>query len=318
MKKIFGAVLALALGATTLSAFAQGYPNKPVRVIVPYAAGQGTDVAMRVVTEQLAKEMGQSFIIDNKPGAGANLGVIAATQAPADGYTILLGTNATHAANKFLYPNLPFDPETDFAPIALTGMLPLLVCVAADSPYNDLQQLLAAARAKPDTINVGLPHTSARVVFELLKQETKAPLFGLAYKGLPLTDLVSGRIQVTIDTVAATRAHIAAGKLKALAITTAQPSPLMPNVKPVAQQGVPNFEIMPWSALYAPKGTPPEIVAALARATQKVMNLPETRARMMQLGLDPRTMGPDELREFMKTEKAKWGQVIRTAGITAD
>ena len=318
MKKIFGAVLALALGATTLSAFAQGYPNKPVRVIVPYAAGQGTDVAMRVVTEQLAKEMGQSFIIDNKPGAGANLGVIAATQAPADGYTILLGTNATHAANKFLYPNLPFDPETDFAPIALTGMLPLLVCVAADSPYNDLQQLLAAARAKPDTINVGLPHTSARVVFELLKQESKAPLFGLAYKGLPLADLVSGRIQVTIDTVAATRAHIAAGKLKALAITTAQPSPLMPNVKPVAQQGVPNFEIMPWSALYAPKGTPPEIVAALARATQKVMNLPETRARMMQLGLDPRTMGPDELREFMKTEKAKWGQVIRAAGITAD
>jgi len=318
MKKIFGAVLALALGATTLSAFAQGYPNKPVRVIVPYAAGQGTDVAMRVVTEQLGKEMGQSFIIDNKPGAGANLGVIAATQAPADGYTILLGTNATHAANKFLFPNLPFDPETDFAPIALTGMLPLLVCVAADSPYNDLQQLLAAARAKPDTINVGLPHTSARVVFELLKQETKAPLFGLAYKGLPLADLVSGRIQVTIDTVAATRAHIAAGKLKALAITTAQPSPLMPNVRPVAQQGVPNFEIMPWSALYAPKGTPPEIVAALARATQKVMNLPETRARMMQLGLDPRTMGPDELREFMKTEKAKWGQVIRTAGITAD
>ena len=318
MKKIFGAVLALALGATTLSAFAQGYPNKPVRVIVPYAAGQGTDVAMRVVTEQLAKEMGQSFIIDNKPGAGANLGVIAATQAPADGYTILLGTNATHAANKFLYPNLPFDPETDFAPIALTGMLPLLVCVAADSPYNDLQQLLAAARAKPDTINVGLPHTSARVVFELLKQETKAPLFGLAYKGLPLADLVSGRIQVTIDTVAATRAHIAAGKLKALAITTAQPSPLMPNVRPVAQQGVPNFEIMPWSALYAPKGTPPEIVAALARATQKVMNMPETRTRMMQLGLDPRTMGPDELREFMKAEKAKWGQVIRAAGITAD
>lgn len=318
MKKIFGAVLALALGASTFGAFAQGYPNKPVRVIVPYAAGQGTDVAMRVVTEQLAKEMGQSFIIDNKPGAGANLGVIAATQAPADGYTILLGTNATHAANKFLYPNLPFDPETDFAPIALTGMLPLLVCVAADSPYNDLQQLLAAARAKPDTINVGLPHTSARVVFELLKQETKAPLFGLAYKGLPLADLVSGRIQVTIDTVAATRAHIAAGKLKALAITTAQPSPLMPNVRPVAQQGVPNFEIMPWSALYAPKGTPPEIVAALARATQKVMNLPETRARMMQLGLDPRTMGPDELREFMKTEKAKWGQVIRAAGITAD
>ncbi|MBI5275184.1 MAG: tripartite tricarboxylate transporter substrate binding protein [Burkholderiales bacterium] len=317
--KFIGAILSLALAAFSAGpAFSQAYPNKAVKVIVPYGAGQGTDVAMRVVTEQLARELSQTVIIDNKPGAAGNLGVLAALQAPADGYTILLGTNATHAANKFLYPNLAFDPETDFLPIALTGMLPLVVCVAADSPYNDLQQLLAAARAKPDSINVGLPHTSARVVFELLKQEAKAPLFGLAYKGLPLADLVSGRIQVTIDTVAATRAHITAGKLKALAVTSATPSPLLPGVKSVAQQGVPGFDIMPWSALYAPKGTPPEIVAVLARATQKVMALPETRNRMMQLGLDPRTMGPDELREFMKLEKAKWGQVIRSAQITAD
>jgi tripartite-type tricarboxylate transporter receptor subunit TctC len=306
------------IAALPLAGLAQAYPSKPVRVIVPYGAGQGTDVAMRAVTEQLAKELNQSFVIDNKPGAGGNLGTQAALQAPADGYTIVLGTNATHAANKFLYPNLGFDPETDFMPIALTGMLPLVICVGGDSPINDFQQLVAAARAKPDAINVGLPHTSARVVFELLKSEAKAPMFGLAYKGLPLTDIVSGRIQVTIDTIAATRAHVAAGKLKAIALTSATPSPLLPGVRPVAEQGVPGFEIMPWSALYAPKGTPPEAIATLSRATQKVMGLPETRARMQQLGLDPRTMGPDELRAFMKAESAKWGQVIRSAQIKVD
>ena len=297
---------------------AQTFPDRPVRVIVPYVAGQGVDLTARLVTEKLTKELGQPFPIENKPGAGANLGTQYVKQAAADGHTLLACTNATHAANKALYPNLPFDPEADFEPVAMLVMMPMNLTVAGDSPFNSLADLLAAARAKPDSINVALPHTTARVVFELLRSEAKAPLFPVPYKGLPLGDLVSGRIQALVDTVAATRALITAGKLKALAVTTAQPTALLPGVRPVAQQGVPGFEIVAWTALCAPRGTPPAAIATLSRATQAVMAMPEVRERMGQMGLEPRPMGPEDLRQFMKSETRKWGDVIRAAKITAE
>jgi tripartite-type tricarboxylate transporter receptor subunit TctC len=241
-----------------------------------------------------------------------------AKQAHPDGYTIALGTNATHVINKFIYPNLAFDPEADFVPIALTGMLPMVVAVHVDSPFHDLQQLISAARANPDMFNVGLPHNSARMVFAMLKTEAKAPFFGVAYRSMPLADMVSGRIQVVIDTIAATRAHIASGKLRPLAVTSSVMSPLLPGIHSVAQQGVPGFEIMPWSALYAPKGTAPEIVSVLSNAVQQVMGSPHIKDRMMLMGLEPRTMGSDALRDFMKSENKKWGDIIRANNITAD
>ena len=188
------------------------YPEKPVRVVVPYVAGQGVDITMRVVSERLSRELGKEFVIENKSGAAGNLGTQFVKQASADGYTLLACTNATHAANSTLYPNSGIVPEVDFVPIALTGMFPMVVAVSGDSPLNDLQDLVAAARAKPDTINVALPHTTARVVFELLRSEAKAPLFGVLYRGLPLADIVTDRVQVLVDTVAATRRLIEVGE----------------------------------------------------------------------------------------------------------
>jgi tripartite-type tricarboxylate transporter receptor subunit TctC len=318
MIKIFRVLLGLALGLLTLAGYAENYPARSIRIIVPYAAGQGTDIIMRLIADQMSQHLGQQVLIDNQPGAGGNIGTLLAKQARPDGYTLALGTNATHVINKYLYPGLAFDPEADFLPIALTGMLPMVVAVSADSPWNDLQQLLSAARAHPGTINVGLPHNSARIVFEVLKTEAKAPLFGVAYRSMPLADMVSHRIQVMIDTIAATRVHMASGKLKPLAVTSSAMSPLLPGISSVAQQGVPGFEIMPWSALYAPQGTAPEIVAVLSHAVQQVMGLPHIKDRMLQMGLEPRTMGSEELRDFMKSEHKKWGDIIRASHISAD
>jgi tripartite-type tricarboxylate transporter receptor subunit TctC len=318
MPKIFRSLVCLALSLLSFAGYAENYPERSIRIIVPYAAGQGTDIIMRLIADQMAKKLGQQVLIDNQPGAGGNIGTMLAKQAHPDGYTIALGTNATHVINKFIYPSLAFDPEADFLPIALTGMLPMVVAVSADSPFNDLQQLLSASRANPGMFNVGLPHNSARIVFEMLKTEAKAPLFGVAYRSLPLADIVSGRIQVTIDTIAATRVHITSGKLKPLAVTSSVMSPLLPGIRSVAQQGVTGFEIMPWSALYAPKGTAPEIVAVLSNAVQQVMGLPQIKDRMLQMGLEPRTMGSDALRDFMKAETKKWGDIIRASNITAD
>jgi tripartite-type tricarboxylate transporter receptor subunit TctC len=313
--------LFLALSVTTFAsplAYPQAYPEKPVRVVVPYVAGQGVDITMRVVTEKLSRELGKEFVVENKSGAAGNLGTQFVKQAPPDGYTLLACTNATHAANRALYPTSGIVPDADFVPVALTGMFPMVVAVSGDSALNNLQDLVGAARAKPDTINVALPHTTARVVFELLRSEAKAPLFGVLYRGLPLADIVTDRIQVLVDTVAATRSLIEAGKLKALAVTTAEPSPLLPGVKTVAQQGVPGFEIVAWTALCAPKATPPAVVDTLERATQRVMGMPETRERLMQLAVDPRTMGATEFGNFMKSETQKWGETIRSANITAE
>lgn len=318
MKRIAALLSFAAAALAAAPASSQPYPNKPVRIIVPYVAGQGVDLTMRLMTDKLAKEMGQQFVIENKPGAAGNLGTAVARQAAADGYTLVACTNATLAANKYLYKDPGFDVDTDFVPVALTGMLPMAVTVRGSSRFDTLQDLVAAARAKPATINVALPHTTARVVFELLRSEARAPLFGIPYRGLPIADIASDQIQVLVDTVAAVRPHIQSGKLKAVAVTTAGPSQLLPGVGSVAQQGVPGFEIVAWSGLCAPKGTPPEAIAALARATQNVMRMPETQERMLQMGTEPRTMGPDEFREFVKAESGKWGGIIRSAQITAN
>ena len=257
--RVLTVAAALLAGLLSCSvAQAQTYPAKTVKIIVPYQAGQGTDVATRYFADQLSKALGQTFYVDNKPGAGGNIGTEAAAHSPADGYTLLMGTNGTQTMNEFLYASPGFDPAKDFTPIMLVGLLPMVIAANPSFAANSVAELVAAAKARPDKVDVALPSTTARLVFELLKERTGAPLFGVPYKGsaTAITEVMGGQVQTMVDTVTALRGHITSGKLKALGITTLKPSELLPGVKTVAEQGVPGFETTGWIALYAPRGTP--------------------------------------------------------------
>jgi tripartite-type tricarboxylate transporter receptor subunit TctC len=313
------AVAAVLLALTTLAS-AQTYPNKPVRIVVAYQAGQGTDVATRYLAEQLTKSLGQSFFIENKPGAGGNLGTEIAAHAAPDGYTLTMGTNATHGTNQFLYPSMPFDAEKDFEPIMLIGSFPMVVSVNASSPINSVADLVAAAKAKPNSADIAMPSTTARIVFELLKAQSHAPLFGVPYKGsaTAIADVMGGQLPVLIDTVTATKPFVTSGKVKAIAVTSAKPTELLPGVKPVADQGLPGFEVIAWNALYAPKGTPREVIAVLNSELNKILAQPETRQKMLSLGFDVGGGTPEQLAEFGRAERRKWGPLIQAAGMKAE
>jgi tripartite-type tricarboxylate transporter receptor subunit TctC len=301
-------------------AHAQTYPAKPVRIIVPYAAGQGTDAVARYLAVQMNKALGQSFIVDNRGGAGGNIGADLAAKSDPDGYTLVMGTNATHSMNQYLYQSIAFDPAKDFAPIILVGMLPMVISANPTFPANSLVELIAMAKAKPGKIDVALPSTSARVVFALLKERANAPLFAVPYKSSAsaITDVIGGQIPVTIDTVTATRAQVASGKLKALAITTRATSKLMPGVKSVMENGVPDFEMTAWLALYAPRGTPEKIVQVLNATVAKILVQPETQQRLLDLGFEPGGGTPEHLEEFGRHERDKWANLIKSSGLKAD
>ena len=303
-----------------LPAWAQSYPAKPVRIVVPYQAGQGTDVAARLCAEHLTKALGQQFIVDNKPGAGGNIGTADAARSAGDGYTLLMGTVATQTMNEFLYPSVGYDSDKDFAPIILVGMLPMVISANPSFAGSTIPELIAAAKAQPDKLNIALPSTTARIVFELLKARTGAPLFGVPYKGsaTAMTEVMGGQVQLTIDTATASRGHVQGGKLKALAITTLKSSELLPGVKSVAEQGVAGFEVTAWNALYAPRGTPKAIVDQLNAEVAKILAQAEVRQRLMQLGFEPAGGSPEQLAAYEKQERAKWEPLIKAAGLKGD
>ncbi|CAN5721192.1 tripartite tricarboxylate transporter substrate binding protein [soil metagenome] len=310
-------VAGLAIG---LPAEAQSWPAKPIKIVVPYQAGQGTDVGARLFAEQLGKALGQQVYVDNKPGAGGNIGTADVARSPNDGYTLLMGTVATQTMNEFLYPSVGYESQKDFEPIALVGMLPMVISANPAFPVNSVAELVAAAKAKPDKIDIALPSTTARLVFELLKDKSGAPLFGVPYKGsaTAMQEVTGGQLPVIIDTATATRAQVSGGKLKALGITTLKSSELLPGVKSVAEQGFPGFEVTAWNALYAPKGTPKPIVERLNAEIAKILAQPETRQKLMQIGFEPAGGSADELAAFEKRERDKWGPLIQAAGLKGD
>ena len=301
-------------------AAAQGYPNKPIRIIVAYQAGQGTDVVARLVGERLAQALGQSVVIDNKPGAGANIGTEAAAKSAPDGYTLTMGTNATHGTNQFLYDKLPFDPEKDFEPIVLVGTFPMGIAANPGFAGNSIGDIIAISKSTPKGADIAMPSTTARIVYELLKAQSQAPLFGIPYKGssTAVAETMGGQVPLMIDTVTALRPHIASGKLKAIAVTSAKPTELMPGVKPVAEQGLPGFEVIAWNALYAPKGTPKDVVDKLNAEVNKILAQPETRQKLKDLGFDVGGGSAAQLADFGTAERAKWGPLIKSAGMKAE
>jgi tripartite-type tricarboxylate transporter receptor subunit TctC len=317
--RLIAALAACALFAQPVAA-ADSYPVKPVRIIVPYQAGQGTDVAARYLAEDLARTLGQPFIVENRPGAGGNIGTSEAARAAPDGYTLLMGTNGTHVLNQYMYASTAFDPEKDFEPIMLVSSFPMVLLTTPASPYASLADLQNAAKAKPDSVNVGMPSTTARLVFELLKQQGVASLRGIPYKGsaTATTDLLGGQVQIGIDTVSAARSFIVGGKLRALAVTSLKESALLPGVSAVAAQGLPGFQVIAWNGLYAPKGTPPAVVQKLNAELTRILARPEVRKRLLELGHEPGGGTPGELAAFARSERLKWEPLIVQAGLKAE
>ena len=302
------------------AAVAQPYPTKPIRIVVAYPAGQGTDIATRYLADQVAKELGQPIIIDNRPGAGGNLGTELTARAAPDGYTLTMGTNATHVLNQYLYGKLPFDAASDFEPVVMAGSFPMVIAVPSSSKLTSAKDLVDAVKHEPRGADIALPSTSARLVMELLKERSATPLFGVPYKGsgAAITDMLGGQLPVIVDTPTSLRPHIAGGKVRPIAVTSLQASPLVPGVKPVAEQGFSGFNVIAWNALYAPKGTPVEIVTSLNAAFNKVLQRPETRQRLLELGFEAGGGTPEQLREFGLTERRKWQGVISAAGLKAE
>lgn len=320
-KRIATTVLALAAAALAPAALAQApYPSKPIKIIVAYPAGQGTDIATRYLADQMSKELGQPVVIDNRPGAGGNLGTEVAARSAPDGYTLTMGTNATHVLNQFLYARMPYDAEHDFAPVALVGTFPMVMAVFPGSPLKSAADLVAEVKHNARGADIALPSTSARLVVELLKERSGVALFGVPYKGASgaVADVLGGQVPVIVDTPTSLRPLLSSGKVRAIGVTSRQPSGLVPGVKPVAEQGYADFEVVAWNALFAPKGTPPEALQLLNGTVNKLLQRPEVRQKLLELGFDPAGGPASQLDDFTRSERKKWQPLIAAAGIRVD
>ncbi len=314
------------LAATTLArpALAQGagdYPNRPIRMIVGFAAGGGTDLSARTVQPKLQQLLGGTILIDNRPGAGGNLATELTVRAPADGYTLLMGTIAALAINPTIYRNLPFDPQADLTPISQAGSILNVLVVPADRPWRTAAELIAAAKARPDTITYGSSGVggAGHLAGALLDQMAGIKTVHVPYRGGgPLmTDMVGGKIDYAFSTAPTAIPQIEAGKLRALAVPTLQRSPLMPNVPTVAET-LPGYEVGNWYALVGPKGLPAPVVEKLNAAMRGTLADPDVRAHLARHGVEPTPSSPEELARFIRDETAKWAPIVRASGATPD
>ncbi|VTU23866.1 Argininosuccinate lyase [Variovorax sp. SRS16] len=319
MRKLHHFIAGLLLAAGTLSAFADAYPSKAIKVIVPYAVGQGTDIVARFVADALGKELKQAVYIENKPGANGNVGAQFAAHAPADGYTLMVGTNATNAANAFIYANPGYEAE-DFEAIGMIGILPLVYVANNASSVNDIQDLIRAARAKPNALNTAVSTTTCRTAHELFKSLAQAPMFPVDFKGSgqALTAVIGGQVEFMVDTITSLRAAITSNQVKALGVTSATQSKLLPGVKSLAEQGVKGYELVGWTVLYTPKGVPAEVSHTLSAALDKVLARSDVQDKLLQFGIEPQKKSAEELKAFAASEKEKWGRLITAAGLKAN
>ncbi len=316
-----GAVLVLL--ATPFAALAQTeYPARPVTLIVPYPAGGANDAIGRLIGQKLGEVMGQPVIVDNKPGAGTTIGAASAAKAAPDGYTMVLGSLASHAVSPHLLPKVGYDPLQDFAPIGLIGIAPTVATVNKESAFTTLASLVDAAKANPGSVNYGSagngspPHLAG----ELFAQASGASLTHIPYKGgnAHTMDLMGGRLQVIFDTTTGAMPLLKGDKLRALAVASPTRLPELPNVPTFAESGYPNFEVNAWYALYAPAKTPAAVVAKLSNDLGKVMRMPDVTEKLRGLAVRPSYGSAQELAAFTASEYAKYGKVIKTANIKPD
>ena len=309
------ALLASGMG----SALAQGaFPDKPLTMIVPFSAGGTTDILARIVGQALGQELGQSIIIENKPGAGGNIGAQQAARSKADGYTLFMGTVGTHAINQTLYKKLPYDPVKDFAPLSRVATVPNLLVAHPSRPYKTVQELIDFAKKNPGEVTYGSPGSGAspHVSGALFQSMTGAEITHIPYKGSApaVSDLLGNQIAIMFDNMPSAIQHVRSGKLRPIAVTTAKRSPELPDVPTIAEAGVPGYEATSWFGLWAPAATPAPVLEKLHSSLAKVLKDPVVVKKIADQGGDVVIDTPAQFEAFIKTEAAKWGKVVKESG----
>ena len=315
------AALALALACT--GAIAQSYPTRPIRLVVPYPPGGPLDIMARAIGQKLTEAWNQPVVVDNRAGAGGNIGADLVAKSPPDGYTLLMGAVATHAINPSLYSKMPYDPVKDFAPVALVAQVPNILVVNPAVPAKTVRELIELARAKPGYLNFasGSTGSTGHLAGELFNTMAGVKMVHIPYKGAaPATaDLLAGQVQLMFDNLASALPNVKAGKLRALAVTTLARSPAMPDLPTIAESGLPGFDLTTWFGLMVPAGTPPEIVAKLNAEVVRALNANDMRERLEKMGAEPPANNtPEHFAAFIRAEAAKYARVVKDSGAKVD
>ncbi|WEZ82573.1 tripartite tricarboxylate transporter substrate binding protein [Rhizobium sp. 32-5/1] len=312
----------LASAAFGMPAQAQSFPDRPVTLVIPFAAGGSTDVVGRIIAQKMSDELGQQVVVQNVGGAGGSLGAANVARADPDGYTILMATVATHALNPLILKTKPYDAEKDFAPISLLVLVPNVLVVNPELPVKTVEELVALLKANPDKYSYASSGngTPLHLSGELFKSMAGVNLQHVPYKGSgpALNDVIGNQVPIMFDNLPSSSGHIKAGTLRALAVTTAERAPSFPDVPTMAESGVPGYETYTWNALFAPAGTPPEIVARLNTAANNAMKDPTVMERMKEFSATIVGSTPEELAAHVKAELAKWTPVVKDANVQMD
>jgi len=320
------AAAAVAIAVLPLEAIAQSpaaaFPTKPVRLVVPFPPGGPLDVTGRAIAQKLSEAWGQPVVVDNRPGAGGNIGAELVAKAPADGYTVVMGALSTHAVNPSLYAKMPYDAVKDFAPITLVATTPNVLVVNPALPVTSVRELIAYAKANPGKVAFGSGSngSAGHLAGELFKVETGADMLHVPFRGAApaMQALLAGDTQIMFDNLASSMPQVKAGKLRALAVTTAQRSKLVPELPTMAEAGLAGFDISTWFGLLAPAGTPPEIVAKWNAEVTKILNAPEMRERLNAQGAEPTPTTSAEFAAFIQREIPKYARIVKASGAKVD
>jgi tripartite-type tricarboxylate transporter receptor subunit TctC len=316
------ALLAVPLIAFPIAATAQGFPAKPVRLVVPFPPGGSLDNVGRLLAQKLTEAWGQQVVVENRPGAGGNVGADAVAKSPADGYTVVMGALSTHAVNPSLYAKMPYDAVKDFAPIGNVAITPNVLIVNSDSPIKSVRDLIAFAKANPGKANFGSGSngSAGHLAGELFKVETGTDVQHIPYKGgaPALQALLAGETQFMFDNLANAMAQVKGGRVRAIAVTTAQRSKLAPDLPTMAEAGLPGFDISTWFGLLAPAGTPSEVVAKWNADLVKALNAPDVREKMLAQGAEPSPTSPAEFAAFIARERDKYARIVKLSGAKVD
>lgn len=315
-------LLGAGLLASVPAAAQVAYPSKTITIVVPFAAGGTTDILARILGQALTAELGQTVIVDNRAGAGGNIGGQAASRAAADGYTLFMGTVGTHAINAALYKKMPFDPIKDFAPLTRVANVPNLLVANPAQPFKTVKELIAYAKANPGQLNFASSGNGSSIHLsgELFKSMAKVDMQHVPYKGSApaVTDLLGNQVAIMFDNMPSAIQHVRSGKLRAMAVTTDKRSPELPDVPTIAEAGVPGYEATSWFGMFAPAATPPAVITRLNTAIVKVLAKPEIKKQISDQGAEVYTETPQQFAAFIQKESAKWSKVVKDSGASMD
>ncbi len=313
-------LLAALIAMPVASAFAQAFPTKPVRIIVPQTPGGASDALARIVGQKLSEKWGQPVVIENRAGAGGNIGMDAVAKSPADGYTLLMSYVGSHAINVSIYKKLPFDPEADFSAVATLANVPFVAAANATVPASNMKELAAYAAKNPISFGSAGNGSVNHLLGEMFNTASQSKALHVPYKGAApaLTDLISGQIQLVFTSLPSVAQHIRAGTVKGLAVTGSKRAQAFKDIPTIAESGYPGFVINPWFGLFAPKGTPPAVIRQINADIKKVLEDKETIDKFATLGAEPFDSTPQEFAAMLQADIAKWAVVVKSSGATAD